>query len=59
MMILNHRWLIAAALSVLLLEAAGGAVTPPAETLYGDALAKEQAVRTALLPNQPPPTVLK
>ncbi len=46
-------------LLLLLLEAAGRAVTPPAETLYADAMAKEKAVRTALLPEQPPITVLK
>jgi len=50
---------LALTLCALSLEAAGGGVALPADALYNDALAKEKAVRAALVPGQPPPTVLK
>jgi hypothetical protein len=52
MMALKHPRLIAAALCVLALEAAGGAVTPPAETMP-DAMAKETAVGRCCPINRP------
>ena len=55
----SHKLCVATLGVFLLLEAAGTAVTPPPETLYVDAMAKEKAVRAALLPEQPPITVLK
>ncbi len=55
----RHTSVVATLCVLLLLEVAGRAVTPPAETLYADAMAKEKAVRAALLPEQPPLTVLK
>ena len=51
--------ILPALLCGLLAPAAIAAVTPPAETLYTDALAKERAVRTALEPSDPAETVLK
>jgi N-acetylmuramoyl-L-alanine amidase len=50
---------LAVTLCALSLEAAGGGVVLPADALYNDAVAKEKAVRAALVPGQPQPTVLK
>src|SRR4051812_16128729 len=51
--------LAALALRVVSLDAAAGPAPQPVQTMYADALAKEQAVRTALTPDTAPATVLK